>query len=101
MKTYNSNTLLRILMRLWSILRLFVYGERGVERNFSFREFEKPGQKRADLYLTFSLLHGLLDFNFTKFFELRADKSTRGHPFKSKTLNCFKKELGNVDLTSF
>ena len=88
---------------------------------------------KADLYLTFSLLHGLLDFNFTKFFELRADKRTRGHPFKlvvgsfnkdcrkyffanrvvnawnslpgelvmSNTLNCFKKELRNVDLTSF
>jgi hypothetical protein len=37
---------------------------------------------KADLYLCFSLLHGLVDFDFSKFFELRLDKRTRGHPFK-------------------
>jgi len=37
---------------------------------------------RADLYLTFSLLRNLVDFDFCTFFELRTDCRTRGHPYK-------------------
>jgi hypothetical protein len=37
---------------------------------------------KADLHLTFALLHGLVKYDFEKFFEIRLDKRTRGHPLK-------------------
>ena len=89
-----------------SVQRRFTKSLRGLkdksyfERlNLSNLESLELRRLKADLYLTFSLLHGLLDFNFTKFFELRTDKRTRGHPFKlvvgSFSKNCRKYFFAN------
>jgi hypothetical protein len=46
---------------------------------------------RADLHLTYCLLHNKLDFDFSTFFELRVENKTRFHPFKL-TMPCIKKD---------
>ena len=54
---------------------------------------------KCDLCLTFSLLHGLVDFDYTTLFELRHGDRTRGHHLKlvvrSTKLNCFKYFFAN------
>jgi hypothetical protein len=45
----------------------------------------------ADLCLTFSLLHQLIDFDYCRFFELNKRAPTRGHPWKLVP-NTFKRD---------
>lgn len=45
----------------------------------------------ADLYLTFSILHGYADIEPTTFFKIRGNEYTRGHPLKL-TINVIKKD---------
>lgn len=37
---------------------------------------------KCDLGLTYSLLHGLYDVDYSRYFSLRSDSRTRGHPLK-------------------
>jgi hypothetical protein len=75
--------------RVESVQRRFTKSLRGQRKKsyserLSFLELDSLELRRlkADLYLTFSLLHSLVDFNFAKLFELRIDNRTRGHPLK-------------------
>lgn len=101
-----SPYLLRDIDLIESVQRRFTKALRGCrDQSYSSRlqllglESLELRRLRADLCLTYSLLRGIVRVDYTKFFELRMDKRTRGHSWKlvvqSSKLNCRKHFFSN------